>query len=691
MELELALNFLLQSLPAIAQIFSSIQEENITKLKHKQALEMQKLSPRGSGEFHRTRLETEKSRLPQWMAADSTSKEKKNKLQLAEAEKIIENWPLRLLPSQILASHNPDSVLPLRIFLLPPQISAHQPEKIAHFLPELESILAQSLSEFLNQYYNLNNPERPTEFFASAWKRQKFHREASIKALFEMLKSEPTLLLESEIIGDDLSFRIAYWGFGQKNYSYKTLISHFNYRKLLEESAISRALRWKATAQQLLECGENPEELQKLGGDNTFNLELLEKVQRWQSHGIDTSNLILNYQLNRQDFEALCQFLIAYHCLVAGWIADAHHLIHSQVLPRLPEWLPDLTQSNSQPEIVQTVLQTTLKQLETEHNLILGEITSPPRSKSGPVLLHPKRKSALHTLALNHTLTGHSGKSASIAISRNGQEIASSTEDNNINLWHLKTGELLKTLKSNSGRILTIALSPDGQTLASSHRTSERSFINVWHLESGELLHTLTGHKKWIYTLAISPDGNTLVSGGHKIKMWNLQTGQLLQTLIGHDKWIYALTISPDGQTLVSSGGDKTIKIWRLETGELKNTLSGHADWVRTLALSPDGQILASGGDDNRINVWNLATGERLQTLIGHSDWVLSLAISPDGETVISGSRDHTIKIWHLRTGKLLSTLTGHKKWVYSLAISPDGQTLASGSDDKTIKIWQAV
>lgn len=690
MELELGLNFLLQSLPAIAQIFSSIQEEKISHLKHKQALELHKVhTTRGANrqeenEFLWGGTESEKLRQQSKNVADLALKDKKNKLQLVEAEKIIENWPLRLLPSQILASHSQGNTRPLRIFLLPLQVTAKQPDHLAQFLPEIDSILAQSLSEFLNENYSLNDSERPTEFLSSVWKKKNFHRETSIKTLFESFKSEPTLILESEIVGDTFSFRIAYWGFGQKSYSYKTIICRLNYRLLLEESAINRALKWKKTAQKLLECGETPEDIQQLGGDNAFNLQLLEKIQRWQSHGIDTSQLSVEYKLNRQDFEELCQFLITCHCLVSGWIADAHHLIHYNVLPRLPELISDLTQTTYQQEIVQEAIQTTLQQLEAEHSLV-----HPP--KSAPLILHPESKSTLHALALNHTLTGHSGKSASIAISRDGQTIASATEDNNIKIWDLKSGELLNTFQSNTGRILTIAMSPDGQTLASSHRTSERSSINVWDLRTGELLHTLNGHKKWIYTLAISPDGNTLASGGYKIKIWNLKTGELQHTLTGHDKWIYSLTISPDGTTLVSSGGDKTIKIWQLETGELKRVLTGHSDWVRTLAISPNGEILASGGDDNTINLWQLGTGKKLHTLRGHSDWVLSLAISPDGETVISGSRDHSIKIWHLNSGKLLSTLTGHKKWVYSLAISPDGKTLASGSDDKTIKIWQAV
>lgn len=839
MELELGLKLLLQGLPTIAKIFIALQEERLRQLKQQQAKAVPKFSPpirsrlpQNSADFHKWRFEQEKS-LQQQLAAyhretqlNLASYQRETALQLPESHKILDNWPLKLFPSQLLTSRDRDRI-PLQIFISPPRIQSQQQGEMAQGLPEIEQNLAQRIGEFLSQNYPLSSQERPTEFLAGAWESQRFHREASIKALFEKLKSEPTLILESEIVGDYLNFRIAYWGLGQQTYCYQTILSQLNYRNILYASAKSRALKWKETANRLLACGESLEEIKRLGGDNSFNLEVLEKEVKWQHYGIDTSELALDYKVNSRDFAALSQLLIACHCLVAGWVADAHHLIHYDVAPLLPELLPSLLEKAGDRELVQKVIETTLsgykeifQSLEIERPLWVPELAlklarslvslpdrtwakeqvnyslnawlkqrqvqstegldpleamrsvltiedqnyleslkqclialgdeqrvaqvntllplledlkdksqlnvvsltanlsaSPrlplPASSSSLVKLEEqlsvaqvpnglsasqalRHKPKLEAVSLLHTLTGHSGRAASIAVSFDGKTLASGGDDNTIKLWNLRTGELLHTLAGESGRVLTIALSPDGRTLASSHKTSDRSCIKIWHPGTGELLRTLTGHNKWIYSLAISPDGKTLVSGGYKIKIWDLTTGESLHTLAGHKQWVYSLAISPDGQTLVSSGGDKTIKIWDLGANARSQesplrTLRGHADWVRTVAISPDGRLLASGGDDNTIKLWHLETGKLIRTLIGHSDWVLSLAIEPDGQTLISGSRDNTIKLWDLGTGKLLRTLTEHKKWVYSLAVSPDGCTLASGSEDKTIKIWQAV
>ena len=816
MELELALKLLLEGLPAIAQIFTALHEERVTRLKHEQAKEIQLFSanvrpakPQEKVDVQTWHFEQEKSLQQQLTAYNRETQlsvaayQRETALQLPESHKILDNWPLRLFPSQLLGSHPSHQRIPLRIFLSPPQVELARLNQVAQAMPEIEQSLAQGIGEFLNQNYSLSSQERPTEFLAGAWDNQRFHREASIKALFERLKSEPTLILESELVGDYLNFRIAYWGLGQKTYCYQTIISRLNYREIVYTAAKRRALKWKETANRLLACGESLEDVNKLGGDNSFNLDVLEKEEKWKRHGIDTSELELAYKVNIKDFEGLSELLITCHCLIAGWVADAHHLLHHDVPPLLPELLSSLLEKSSGYQLVHDVLQTTIlgykdifNVLEIERPLWIPELSLklakslaglpdkswakeqvdyslrawlkqhqvPEFQNGNPIeLMQPvltledqayfealkdclvilgddkgvaqvngllkaienlkfklqqnavslvqfaadeslvqvasglskskllKQQPLLERVSLIHTLAGHSGKAASIAVSCDGRTLASGGDDNTIKLWDLGTGKLMQTLPGNSGRVLTLALSPDGQTLASSHKTSDHSCIHIWHLETGKLVRTLTGHHKWIYSLAISPEEKTLVSGGYKIKIWDLETGESLRTLPGHKKWVYSLAINADGQTLVSSGGDKTIKIWHLPTGELLRTLTEHSDWVRTLAISPDGQILASGSDDNTIKLWHLDSGKLIRTLSGHTDWVLSLAISPDGRILLSGSRDNTIKLWHLESGKLIRTLTGHKKWVYSLAISPDGQTLVSGSEDKTIMIWQAV
>jgi WD40 repeat protein len=289
---------------------------------------------------------------------------------------------------------------------------------------------------------------------------------------------------------------------------------------------------------------------------------------------------------------------------------------------------------------------------------------------------------------LERTLTGHSSSVISVAISPDGNTLATASFDKTIKLWNLATGEQIRTLSGHSDEVISVAISPDGNTLATA---SFDKTIKLWNLATGEKIRTLSGHSNWVNSVAFSPDGKTLASGSEDttIKLWNLATGEQIRTLTGHSSWVSSVAFSPDGKTLASGSEDTTIKLWNLATGEQIRTFTGHSNRVISVAISPDGKGVASGSWDKTIKLWNLATGEQIRAFTGHSSYVFSVAISPDGKTLASGSDDKTIKLWNLATGELIRTLTGHSGWVNSVAISPDGKTLASGSGDFTIKIWR--
>jgi len=720
MELELGLQLLVQGLPAIAQIFTALQEERLAVIKREQAKEFHKLKPHPDSEkvaenrdFHRWQFEKEIAAYHRETVLQLVDAGREIVQKFAEFQKVIENWPLTLLPAQLLNNSPTNSPKPLQILLAPLQIENHN--ALWQTIPNFELKLAQELREFLSQNYSLDSQTRPTELIAGAWKEQHFHQEASIKALFETLKSEPTLILQSEIIGEHLNFRIAYWGLGQKTYTYKTIISKLAYREIVDAAAKNRALKWKETANKLLACGASIEEVNQLGGDNIANLELVEKEEKWQSFGIATKDFNLQYQVNDQDFSILFQLLVDYHCFISSCIADIHHLINYAIPPLFPTLLSSFTvvsKENGQ-ELVRSLLAiygNIFQVLENEQPARVLELAL-KLAQSLTVLPNKKLAQEQTEYAIKlwlkqrqSPLTEHHESLAALqsAITPEDREFLENLKvclpaiGDETCLHHvcrlLSAIEDLSSKNTSRENVLTI---PDKNQSSlvkiQSHASSLTKFKPDFKLENISIIHTLNGHSGKASSIAVSHDGSTLASGGddNTIKLWHLGTGELLQTLNGDSGRVLAINLSPDGQILASSHrtSDRScIKIWQLDNGELLETLTGHHKWIYSLAISPNGQTLVSGG--HKIKTWDLRTGTPLHTLTGHKKLVYSLAISPDGERFASSGGDKTIKIWHLPTGELIHNLSGHFDWVRSVVISPDGEILASGSDDNTIKLW---
>jgi len=241
----------------------------------------------------------------------------------------------------------------------------------------------------------------------------------------------------------------------------------------------------------------------------------------------------------------------------------------------------------------------------------------------------------------------------------------------------------INILKGHRAKVTAIAISSDGQTLASG---SEDKTVSLWNLKTGKHDFSFFGQAKEVFAVAVSLQGKMLVAGGfdNKITSWQVDSKALLppffypNSTYSHLGFISCLTFSPDQRILASASGDKTIRLWGAYTRELKRTLNGHSDTVWSVAISPDGQTLVSGSADKTILVWSLSGYQQPQILTGHSNWVTSVAISPDGKILASGSADGTVKLWNINTGEFLKTLDQKLKGVVSVAISPNGQLLAS-------------
>jgi WD40 repeat protein len=167
------------------------------------------------------------------------------------------------------------------------------------------------------------------------------------------------------------------------------------------------------------------------------------------------------------------------------------------------------------------------------------------------------------------------------------------------------TWEVTQTLFT--GTVLEIAYSASGGMLAS---VPDRYAINLWDIKSGDLLYKLpTSFTGAVNSLAFSPDGTKLATGHYdgSIRVFDAKTGQSLKNMSTLGV-VESLAFSPDGRILATgeSYDSTAVKLWLVDTGELLRTLDGHTHGVDFLTFSPDGKYLASASYDGMIRIWGI-------------------------------------------------------------------------------------
>ena len=254
--------------------------------------------------------------------------------------------------------------------------------------------------------------------------------------------------------------------------------------------------------------------------------------------------------------------------------------------------------------------------------------------------------------ALLRVYTGHSDYVVSVALSEEGNLLATGSMDKTAKLWSTETRALLKSFEGHSDSVLSVALSRDGKRLVTS---SSDNTTKLWNTETGALLHSFEGHSDSVLSVALSEDGKRLATGSwdYSAKLWDTETGTLLQSFEGHSSPIFSVALSNDGERLVTGSSDNIAKLWDTETGKLLQTFEGHLGSVTSVALSEDGKRLATGSWDGTARIWDIENGTLLQSFEGHLHPIHSVALSDDGKRLITGSADYTAKLWDLTLSQL--------------------------------------
>jgi len=162
----------------------------------------------------------------------------------------------------------------------------------------------------------------------------------------------------------------------------------------------------------------------------------------------------------------------------------------------------------------------------------------------------------------------------------------------------------VKAIVVGKQNLSSVALSPDGQLLASAGLGGD---ITVWSLPKGQLVATLATTATAAGGLHFIDGGRELVSLGVQkdVVMWDTATWQRSRTY-AMERWgVRSLVVSPD-EALLGLGMRGLIQLRSTIDMELQAELSVSTPVVSAIAFSPDGRWLAVAAADRRVRIWRL-------------------------------------------------------------------------------------
>jgi WD40 repeat protein len=282
-------------------------------------------------------------------------------------------------------------------------------------------------------------------------------------------------------------------------------------------------------------------------------------------------------------------------------------------------------------------------------------------------------------------------------------EAGGNTDDFDIRIWEVATGNPVSTMAGHTDFIAALAFSPDGQLLVS---VSDDGTARIWDWRDGDQLKTLE-FPGGVYSVRFSPDGQTLAIGGvdepeNQIlhaAIWTFAVGSWEPRLKFYEFWnVTSMDYSPDGGVLVGGGTSRNVQVWRASNATVMYTLN-HAHQVGDIAISPDGSTVATATcitvvnyecNEGGIWLWDLSSGRLLRKLSGFPHGVESVEFTADGSMLLAAARYGMLRFYSTADYSSVYEMTppdGNSV----LTLSADSKLLATASNNGEVRLWKVV
>ncbi|CAN5456772.1 hypothetical protein BH23VER1_BH23VER1_00340 [soil metagenome] len=295
-------------------------------------------------------------------------------------------------------------------------------------------------------------------------------------------------------------------------------------------------------------------------------------------------------------------------------------------------------------------------------------------SPCGKFLLAPGFDSAVHRWDVTGdqpaplaSVNGHHAWATDIAFHPDGGLAVSSDSWGQLRAWDYAAESpepRWVVAEAHDGWIRSIAMSPDGQTLATCGRDRQ---VKLFATETGRPIREFGTQDEDVFGVAFHPSGQWLVSGDLKgnVVQWECATGNKIRRFEAPDLYLYSyiqdvggvrrFAFSPDGRSLAVAGakpasggfvkGSALVYLFDFESGEtLDKMVLGKPDadvFAHDLFFHPSGAIVAAtSGQPGQGSLIVHRPGEPESELVYNKGLTNchSVCLHPDGQSIALSS-----------------------------------------------------
>jgi WD40 repeat protein len=289
------------------------------------------------------------------------------------------------------------------------------------------------------------------------------------------------------------------------------------------------------------------------------------------------------------------------------------------------------------------------------------------------------------------------------------------SNDFDIRIHTMNTGEMTTTLTGLTAPPSAVALSPDGLYLAATYGPEigqpASVSVYVWNTSTSEIVYEIPVARQSLpVALAFSPDGRWLATTERKaldpaawpiewvnsVVVWDVTTGEQVETLSDESlidqeerdyRWL-SLLFSPDGRWIAALNEMGTVSVWQVASKEgisFKNFFAAPSDRI---LFSPDNKALVSAEYRGIVRVWDLMTAS--QRFAVEMDVFSGMFFMPDGSLVLqSMAYNVPARRYDLASGGEIVN-SESQQMIGQIILSPDGTLMAINAGSGAVSLREA-